>query len=420
MFDYTVVNKVKTCLFNDEKIEKTIGILEENLHSIDFDDEDDMRNLTELIRSSLNFNGDKSLDGIKLVEFLVSKGYDLNFKFAKKSCLILELLDYGVLRINTFQKLIDMGADPYSEKSGGSNILTVSAAKTFDRFYKQANEECEKLSIYIAENFDLSRLDHPNEYGITPLMYAIMKNKPNLVDALLKLGCDVNGAGGQPVNGYYYWMNLDGLAPIALTFREGNVAMAKKLLDAGADETICDSQGTPALFALVFAPSNRRDYNVPQQRDLSNRKGEIVKMLKQPDFADSNGETLLMKALTRYDYTNDKKISPFDNEGVMAALLERGVNVNAANNKGMRPLHYAAQYWSGIVKELLAAGAEIDAQDNEGNTALIYACDSGNEKLARLLVRKGADFNIKNNDGKSAVDIAVEKGLSDVLEQIMQ
>lgn len=36
---------------------------------------------------------------------------------------------------------------------------------------------------------------------------------------------------------------------------------------------------------------------------------------------------------------------------------------------------------------------------------------AGDEKLARLLVHNGADYTIKNREGKSANDIATEKGI---------
>ena len=275
------------------------------------------------------------------------------------------------------------------------------------------------LPIYLVENFDLSRLDHPDGYGITPLMYAVMEDKPNLVDALLKHGSDVNATGGQFTGGCSYWMKMYGVSPLALALRDANVEIVKKLLDAGADETICDAEGTPALFSLIYQSFDYSDATVEQRKEIDDRKAQIVALLKNLDFADSDGNTLLMKSMVFYDYSRDKKTSPFNNKALMSMLIERGVNVNAVNNEGKRALHFAAESWSNIIKELLSAGADINAQDNEGNTALIIECMHNSEKEARLLIRKGADINIKNKEGKSAVDIAVENGLTDVLELMM-
>lgn len=35
---------------------------------------------------------------------------------------------------------------------------------------------------------------------------------------------------------------------------------------------------------------------------------------------------------------------------------------------------------------------------------------TGHEKIAQLLIHNGADFTIKNNEGKTASEIATEKG----------
>ncbi len=392
------------------------------MNSIDFDDDDDMKRLLEILERALLYQGNDGTDqpeeGIRLLEFLISKGFDINFKLEKKECLILTLATRAI-KPETFQKVVDLGADVYSETTFGSNVLTRSAKAEFKSLFKTDLEVSERLPLYLVENFDLSGLDHPDEYGITPLMYAVMKNKPNLVDALLKHGSDVNATGGQFAGGCSYWMKMYGVSPLALACRDANVEIAKKLLDAGADETICDAEGTPALFSLVYHSFDYGDKSVPQRIEIDNRKSQIAALLKNLDFADSNGNTLLMKSMVFYDYSRDKKTSPFDNKALMSMLIQCGANVNAANNAGKRPLHFAAESWGDIIKELLSAGADIDAQDNEGNTALIIVCMEGREKEARLLIRKGADVNIKNKEGKSAADIAAEKGLADVLELLL-
>lgn len=404
------------------KPQEACKFVEDNPGKIDFDDDDDMGRLIDILERALlyedNDGKEQAEEGVRFLEFLISKGFDINFKLGKKECLILNLAERAI-KPEVFQKVVDLGADVYSETIFGSNVLTRAAKAEFKSWFKTDVEISERLPLYLVRNFDLSGLDHPDEYGITPLMYAVMKNKPNLVDALLERGSDVNATGGQFAGGCSYWMKMYGVSPLALAFREGNVEMAKKLLDAGADETICDAEGTPALFSLVYHSFDYGDKSVPQRVEIDNRKSQIAALLKNLDFADSNGNTLLMKAMTMYDYSRDKKTSPFDNKALMSVLIQRGVNVNAANNQGKRALHFAAEYWGDIIKELLNAGADIDAQDNEGNTALIIECKQGSEKEARLLIRKGADSNIKNKEGKSAADIAAEKGLADVLELMM-
>lgn len=414
--------ELENCFSFCGKPQEACKLVEDNLNSIDFDDDDDMERLIGVLERALLYEGndgtDQSEEGIRLLEFLISKGFDINFKLGKNKCLILDLAERAV-KPETFQKVVDLGADVYSETTFGSNVLTRSAKAEFKSWFKTDDEISERLPLYLVGHFDLSGLDHPDEYGITPLMYAVMKNKPKLVDALLEHGSDVNATGGQFAGGCSYWMKMYGVSPLALAFRDANVEIAKKLLDAGADETICDAEGTPALFSLVYHSFDYKDKSVPQRIEIDKRKSEIAALLKNLDFADSNGNTLLMKAMTRYDYSRDKSTSPYDNEALVSVLIQRGVNVNAANNEGKRALHFASEYWDKYSKDLLSAGADINAQDNNGNTALIIECMQGSEKQARMLIRKGADVNIKNKEGKSAADIAAEKGLADVLELMM-
>ena len=389
-------------------------IIENNLEVIDFDDRNDVEELIDIIKIALTYiDGNETPryeDGLDFLKFLMDKGFDVTFKINKNDCLILKLAESEIMP-EIFQKVVDLGADAYAERHDGKNALTCAAAAVSEEPDCIDCENSERLPIYIAENFDLSRLDCPDGCGLTPLMYAVINNKARLIDTLLKNGSNVDATGGE---GSYNRIKMNGVSPLALAFRYGNAEIAKMLLDSGADETLCDAEGTPALFSLLFA-GGKKEIGAEFQAEVDKRKGEIVKLLKNPDFADSDGNTLLMKALTVYRYNSDKDISRANNEYIINELLQRGVNIHSVNNKGQCAIHFAATDYSAL-KNLIAAGADIDAQDNSGNTALMLACMSTAEKSARLLVRKGADFNIKNNNGKSAMDIAVEEGLTDVLE----
>ena len=47
-------------------------------------------------------------------------------------------------------------------------------------------------------------------------------------------------------------------------------------------------------------------------------------------------------------------------------------------------------------------------KDQDGNTALMKASKNGRIQVVELLLRKGAQINFKNKDGKSALDLATE------------
>lgn len=73
------------------------------------------------------------------------------------------------------------------------------------------------------------------------------------------------------------------------------------------------------------------------------------------------------------------------NISLVRELLQRGVDVNVQDHKGMTPLHYAAQNQDTEMSELLLAhGALDDIEDQSGHTADFY---SKSAALAGILGR---------------------------------
>jgi ankyrin repeat protein len=78
--------------------------------------------------------------------------------------------------------------------------------------------------------------------------------------------------------------------------------------------------------------------------------------------------------------------------------------------RGWTYLHYAADRYSvDAARVLLEQGAEVNAQDAYGNTPLaraVYRSKHGTQlELIRLFMTRGADPDIKNKIGESALDL---------------
>jgi ankyrin repeat protein len=72
--------------------------------------------------------------------------------------------------------------------------------------------------------------------------------------------------------------------------------------------------------------------------------------------------------------------------GVARLLIERGVDVNAAQTAGYRPLHQAAVTGrEDLVRMLLDAGADKTARCDRGKTPADYARERGHTAVAELL-----------------------------------
>lgn len=98
-------------------------------------------------------------------------------------------------------------------------------------------------------------------------------------------------------------------------------------------------------------------------------------------------------------------------------ILDAGADIDARNTRHKTPLMVAASYsHTESVKTLIRRGAKVNLKDENGNTALMHAVFSlmhavfsGSPDLVLVLLQAGANPNIKNSYGESAMD-AVQPG----------
>jgi ankyrin repeat protein len=104
-------------------------------------------------------------------------------------------------------------------------------------------------------------------------------------------------------------------------------------------------------------------------------------------------------------------------------LLDAGVEINARYGNDLTVLMWAAGYAEGggsldaeaVVNLVLDRGADINAADNRGRTALMIAADAGHAGMVDVLIARGAARDLKDKDGKTALDLTADNTIRDRL-----
>jgi ankyrin repeat protein len=105
-------------------------------------------------------------------------------------------------------------------------------------------------------------------------------------------------------------------------------------------------------------------------------------------------------------------------EELTRALRTSPTSVNGRGENGWTPIMYAALYGDAdAVRLLLAQGANPNVQNDAGGTALMYAVEDAGK--IRLLLESGADANARSGEGRTALMIAVGRNGSNAVVKLL-
>jgi hypothetical protein len=153
--------------------------------------------------------------------------------------------------------------------------------------------------------------------------------------------------------------------------------------------------------------SNGDKINIQQEIALGNVQA-VKTFLSKGNAIDSlygEGQTLLIYAIKK-DRTY--KVAKY--------LLENGANPNLVTDD-LTPLMYATAYQnSAMVKELIGYKANVNFISKEKQSAIVFAIKGRNAEILKLLMNGGADPSIHLKEDYSAVDLAKEENIKEILE----
>ena len=114
-------------------------------------------------------------------------------------------------------------------------------------------------------------------------------------------------------------------------------------------------------------------------------------------------------------------------EKIVEALLKNGCKLDIKDDLQITPLHRAVNYGcEKTFSQLLFYGADVNSKDFDGDTPLHRAVRCYSQKYRdagriKLLLQEGdkIDFNIRNNDGNTPIEMALDRGLADIAKMIL-
>jgi ankyrin repeat protein len=103
----------------------------------------------------------------------------------------------------------------------------------------------------------------------------------------------------------------------------------------------------------------------------------------------------------------------------MTWLLERGADLNARNQRGSTPLHWAI-HDEAKVRLLLSRGANVNARQVEGRTPVFLAASLGNgHAILRLALEQGGNPALATANGQTPLMVAAGRGDLDALRLLV-
>lgn len=162
--------------------------------------------------------------------------------------------------------------------------------------------------------------------------------------------------------------------------RHDDLSTVQALVQRGFDPNTVGPEGLPAIVMAVREPSLQvAEFLAAWPDTRVNQRNE-------------HDETILMLASLR------------GHRELVNRLIARRAEVN---KDGWTALHYASTGGHlPVMSLLIGAGAMVNARSPNGTTPLMMAAHYGNSAAVKLLLESGADAQLKNQLGLSALDFA--------------
>jgi len=167
----------------------------------------------------------------------------------------------------------------------------------------------------------------------------------------------------------------------------GETEKARAFFMGKANVNDTDSQGRTPLH---FAAENRDSFLA----------AFLLAMDAKPDVLDNSQRTPLSISAEKLD------------AATAGILVGKGANIHQSMNNGSSPARIAVREKGEFLAAILTP-ASLASVDSTGRTILHIAAEAGNASAVNTILKAGANFSIKDKNGKNALDYALERADSE-------
>lgn len=257
-------------------------------------------------------------------------------------------------------------------------------------------------------------LNEANPGAVEPWAETMLFGDAAAVKSLLGSGFDPNSA-----------TRSGGLT--ALTLAAPDTAKMKLLLDRGADpNTRTKDRFSPLLVAAQYSNSSEAiNLLLDHGAEVTLPKGRGAPMFNAfPIFlaAFSGNSTVIARLKQAGDHVDARMnvlgmfpaspllfLATTNRTDSVAALLDAGAKVDETDGDGVTSLSWTAiANRVDLARLLIQRGADVNHVDKKGMTPLLYAAsiDFGDSAMIELLIRSGANTDVRTKEGLTALDLA--------------
>lgn len=194
--------------------------------------------------------------------------------------------------------------------------------------------------------------------------------------------------------------------------KKGDINEVRRLISEGANVNAKDNDGwTPLHWAV------KNNHSTTAEVLLDNGAGLITFESFQEHYVWRKYQEIE----TEHCKNSLHLAARLGNLEAVEDLLGKGADVNAQNDIGKTPLHFAAENgYKEVVEALLDKdGIDVNAKDNDGKTPLHFAADNGHKEVVEVLLKGGANVNAKDNSGYTPLHCAANNLYKDVVKALL-